>query len=312
MRFLVTGVKGQLGYDVVRELKKRGFNDILEYGKEQMDITNKQQVDDCIIGSEPDVVIHCAAYTAVDKAETDEENAWKVNANATRLIAEACAEVDAKLIYVSTDYVFDGKKKLGETYEVDDEVNPQSVYGSTKYEGEEAAKINPKYFIARTSWVFGVNGNNFVKTMLKLSESMNEVSVVSDQYGSPTYTVDLAKLLVDMALTDKYGTYHANNEGYTNWADFAEEIFRVNGKDMKVNHTTTEEYQANQKAKDPSKVIAPRPTNSCLSKECLDRNGFDRLPSWQDALKRYSQELKDFKEAQEREAQILNYSHRGE
>ena len=302
MRFLVTGVKGQLGYDVVKELKKRGYNDILEYDKEQMDITDKKQVDECIIESEPDVVVHCAAYTAVDKAEDDREIAELVNAKATKLIADATKEVGAKLIYISTDYVFDGEKPLPETYDTDEKVNPQSVYGETKYLGEEAAKTNPNHFIVRTSWVFGINGNNFVKTMLKLSETRDELNVVSDQFGSPTYTVDLARLLVDIALTDKYGTYHANNEGYTNWADFAEEIFKENGKNVKVNHITTEEY--------PTK--AKRPHNSCLSKDCLDRNGFDRLPTWQDALKRYSKELKEYKEKQEKEAQILNYSHKGE
>ena len=286
MRFLVTGVKGQLGYDVVKELKSRGYNDILEYDIQQMDITNKKQVEEVIVGSEPDVVIHCAAYTAVDNAEDNKELARKINFEGTRNIAEMTELIDAKLIYISTDYVFDGKKPLPETYDVNDEVNPQSVYGKTKYEGEKAAMFNPNHFIVRTSWVFGINGNNFIKTMLKLSENRNEINVVSDQYGSPTYTVDLARLLVDMALTDKYGTYHANNEGYTNWADFAEEIFKVNDVDMKVNHITTEEY--------PTK--ATRPKNSCLSKDCLDKAGFERLPDWKDALIRYSEELKKQKE----------------
>ena len=282
MRFLVTGVNGQLGYDVVKELKSRGFNDVLEYDVEQMDITNKRQVEQCIVGNEPDVVIHCAAYTAVDKAEENDELAKKINIEGTRNIAQMTELIDAKLVYVSTDYVFDGEKALGETYDINDKVNPQSVYGLTKYLGEKEALFNPHYFIVRTSWVFGINGNNFVKTMLKLSETKDEINVVSDQFGSPTYTVDLARLLVDMSLTDKYGTYHANNEGYTNWADFAEEIFKVNNIDMKVNHITTEEY--------PTK--AKRPKNSCLSKESLDDAGFERLPEWKDALLRYSKELK--------------------
>ena len=281
MRFLVTGVKGQLGYDVVKELKKRGYNDILEYDIEQMDITNKRAVEQCIVGSEPDVVIHCAAYTAVDKAEDNEELARKINVEGTRNIAEMTELIGAKLIYISTDYVFDGNKPLGQTYDVDDKVNPQSVYGKTKYEGEEAAKFNPKHFIVRTSWVYGINGNNFVKTMLNQVGKRNEVNVVSDQYGSPTYTVDLAKLLVDMSETEKYGTYHANNEGYISWADFASMIYYYSNIDMKVNYITTKEY--------PTKAV--RPKNSCLSKKSLDQNGFKRLPDWKISLQNYIKEL---------------------
>ena len=290
MRFLVTGVKGQLGHDVVKELKSRGFNDILEYDIEQMDITNKNHVDSCIVDGNVDVVIHCAAYTAVDKAEENEEIARKINVDGVENIAKASLKAGAKLIYISTDYVFDGNKELGKIYEVNDKVNPLSVYGKTKYQGEEKAKINPKYFIVRTSWVFGVNGNNFVKTMLKLSNENDEINVVSDQYGSPTYTVDLAKLLVDMSLTDKYGTYHANNEGYTNWSTFAKAIFFINEKDTKVNEIKAEDY----------KTKAIRPKNSCLSKDSLDKNGFERLPDWYNALKRYSYELiKEEKNKQE-------------
>ena len=296
MRFLVTGVKGQLGYDVVRELKKRGFNDILEYDFEQMDITNKKQVEQCIVGNEPDVVIHCAAYTAVDMAEEEEAIARKVNVDGTKNIAEMTELIGAKLIYISTDYVFDGERRLGFIYDVDDEVNPQSVYGKTKYEGEEAAKFNPKHFIVRTSWVFGINGGNFVKTMLNLSETKDEIGVVCDQFGSPTYTVDLARLLVDMSLTEKYGTYHANNEGFTNWAVFAREIFDVNAKKTIVHNLASEEYP--QKAK--------RPKNSCLSKKSLDDAGFDRLPYWKDALIRYSEELRIKKEQDKVKALKLN------
>ena len=282
MRFLVTGTNGQLGYDVVKELKRRGFNDVLEYDRNIMDITNPRQVEQCIVESEPDVVIHCAAYTAVDNAEDDESKAREVNKIGTRNIAQMTDLIGAKLIYVSTDYVFDGEKPYPETYDVDDKVNPLGVYGKTKYEGEQEAKFNPMHFIVRTSWVFGINGKNFVKTMLNQVGKREEVNVVADQYGSPTYTVDLARLLVDMSLTDKYGTYHANNEGYITWADFAEDIYEVNGVKMKVNHITTEEY--------PTK--AKRPHNSCLNKDCLDKAGFKRLPDYKDALKRYSEELK--------------------
>ena len=299
MRFLVTGVKGQLGFDVVKELKSRGFNDVIECDIAEMDITNRSEVEKVIVGSEPDVVVHCAAYTAVDNAEDNEELARKINVEGTKNLADMTELIGAKMIYISTDYVFDGTKPLGETYDVDDQVNPQSVYGKTKYEGELAAKANPKHFIVRTSWVFGINGKNFIKTMLNQVGKREEVNVVADQYGSPTYTKDLARLLVDMALTEKYGTYHANNEGYTNWADFTEEIYKVNDVKMKVNHITTEEY--------PTK--ATRPHNSCLSKDCLDRNNFDRLPTWIDALKRYSEELKQYKLE---ETKSLNLANKGE
>lgn len=182
-----------------------------------MDITNQKQVYNCIVGSEPDVVIHCAAYTAVDKAEDDFREVNNINVYGTKLIADYSKKVGAKLLYISTDYVFDGNKTFGKTYDVNDLVNPINKYGVTKYYGEEVTKINPKHFIVRTSWVFGINGNNFVKNMLRISKEKNEINVVCNQYGSPTYAVDLAKLLVDISLTDKYGIYHANNEGYTSW-----------------------------------------------------------------------------------------------
>ena len=283
MRFLVTGVKGQLGYDIVRELKKRGYTDILEFDKDDMDLTKEDEVRSKILETKPDVVFHCAAYTAVDNAEDNEELARLVNVSGTKYLSEVTKEIGAKLIYISTDYVFDGTKPYGETYDVDDTTNPTSVYGKTKLEGENEVKNNPKHFIVRTSWVFGINGNNFIKTMLKLSETRNEINVVSDQFGSPTYTVDLARLLVDLALTDNYGTYHANNEGYTSWDEFAREIFKVFNKDMIVNSITTEEY--------PTK--ATRPKNSCLSKDCLDKVGIDRLPSWQSAIERYKKEMEE-------------------
>lgn len=283
MKFLVTGVNGQLGHDIVLELKKRGYKDIIGFDKSDMDLTKEEEVYKKINNVKPDVVFHCAAWTAVDNAEDNPEMCRMVNVDGTRYLSEATTLIGSKLIYISTDYVFDGEKKLGETYDVDDQINPQSVYGKTKYEGELEAQKNPKHFIVRTSWVFGINGNNFIKTMLKLSETRDEINVVSDQFGSPTYTVDLARLLVDISESDKYGTYHANNEGYTSWDEFAREIFKVFNRDIKVNSITTSEY--------PTK--AKRPKNSCLSKDSLDRGGFKRLPSWQDAIIRYKKEMEE-------------------
>lgn len=284
MKVLVTGVNGQLGYEIVKELNNKGYTDILAVDKDEMDITNKDMVNNVIKNYHPDVIFHCAAWTAVDKAEDEKEACYNVNVNGTKYISEAAKEIDAKLIYISTDYVFDGTKEG--LYEIDDEVNPKSVYGETKYEGEQLVRQNVlKHFIVRISWVFGINGNNFIKTMLKLAETRNELTVVADQFGSPTYTVDLAKLLVEMSETEKYGTYHANNEGYCNWAQFAEYIFKVNNKDINVKHITSEEY--------PQKAYRPR--NSKLSKQSLDDNGFNRLPSWENAVERYSKELKKVK-----------------
>ncbi len=287
-KYLITGYKGQLGYDIKRELMARGVDErnILAIDKDEMDITNREEVMNVVTNYNPDVIFHCAAWTAVDKAEAEKELCHMVNVDGTRNIVDASIATDAKIIYLSTDYVFDGKKDLEETYNVDDEPNPMSIYGLTKYLGEQEVRRNPKHFITRISWVFGINGNNFIKTMLKLSDSKKELSVVDDQIGSPTYTVDLAKLLVVMGETDKYGTYHANNEGFTSWADFAEYIFKVNGKDVKVNHVSTEEY-----AKLTGQKQAYRPRNSKLSKDSLDAAGFERLPSWQDATVRYSEEL---------------------
>lgn len=279
MKYLITGVKGQLGYDIVRELEKRNEHEYLALDAAEMDITDQDRVREVITEYQPDAIFHCAAYTAVDKAEDNVEVCEKVNVEGTRNIAEAAREVDSKLIYLSTDYVFDGTKEG--KYTPEDPTNPKSVYGNTKYLGElEALKVL-KHYIVRISWVFGINGHNFIKTMLKLAETRDEVSVVSDQIGSPTYTVDLARLLVDMAHSDRYGIYHATNEGECSWADFAEYIFKANGKDTKVNHITSEEY--------PQKAYRPR--NSRLSKDKLVENGFDRLPTWQDAVDRYSEEL---------------------
>lgn len=282
MRYLITGSKGQLGYDVKRELLKRGVaeNDIFALDIEDFDITEQKQVLNAFYKYKPDYVFHCAAYTNVDKAEEDIYICKNVNILGTENMTIASEKYDAKIIYVSTDYVFDGTKKG--LYEIDDKPNPQSVYGATKYGGEEKVKQYPKHFIARTSWVFGINGKNFVKTMLRLAETNDEISVVADQFGSPTYTVDLAKTLVDIMSTEKYGTYHVNNEGYCDWATFAEYIFKSNNKDIKVNHIPTSEY----------KTKAVRPLNSRLSKKSLDENGFDRLPSWESAIDRYNDELK--------------------
>lgn len=284
MKFLVTGYNGQLGYDIVRELKSRGYNDYLAVDKDEMDITNKDEVMKVIKEYHPNVIFHCAAWTAVDKAEDMEEACYKVNVIGTKNIVDASKEVDAKILYMSTDYVFDGKKEG--YYKEDDQVNPMSVYGKTKYEGEVEVRRNPKHYITRISWVFGINGNNFIKTMIKLSENHDKLTVVNDQIGTPTYTVDLARLLVDMALTDKYGTYHSTNEEYCSWAEFADYIFKSNGIKTKVIPVTTEEY-----LKIAGTKQAYRPRNSKLSKEKLKKEGFNLLPTWKDATNRYCDEL---------------------
>ena len=281
-RYLVTGVGGQLGHDIVRELEARGEIDILAPDRETMDITDRDSVMELIRAYKPDVIFHCAAYTAVDKAEEDKETCEKINVEGTRNIVDASIEVGAKILYMSTDYVFDGTKEG--LYKEDDEVNPQSVYGQTKFQGEEEVRRNPNHFITRISWVFGINGNNFVKTMIKLSNRFEELKVVDDQIGSPTYTVDLSKLLVEMAHTDKYGTYNATNRGYCTWADFAEAIFKEYGVDVKVNHVTTDEYYGD-------KPHATRPENSEFDFTKLEENGFAKMPEWQDALRRYINEF---------------------
>lgn len=276
---LVTGVNGQLGYDVVKVLKSRNI-ECIGVDREEFDITDNNAVNNFIKKIMPDAVIHCAAYTDVNKSEDEFEICKKINAQGTENIAKVCKNIDAKMIYISTDYVFkgDGEKP----YEIDDETEPLGAYGSTKLLGEAAVKkILNKYFIVRVSWVFGKNGNNFVKTMLKVGKEKNEINVVDDQIGSPTYTPDLAVLLADMVVTEKYGVYHATNEQYCSWAEFAQEIFKQAGYSTKVNFITTEQY--------PSKAI--RPKNSRLSKKSLDEAGFKRLPEWKDALKRYLIEL---------------------
>ena len=280
MKVLVTGVNGQLGHDVVNELEKRGI-EAVGTDINDMDITDAESVDRVIKAASPDAVIHCAAYTAVDAAEDNEELCRRINADGTQNVANVCKELDIKMIYISTDYVFGGQGER--LWEPEDERDPQSVYGQTKYEGELAVQNTlSKYFIVRIAWVFGINGKNFVKTMLKLSENHDRIKVVNDQFGSPTYTYDLAKLLVDMVLTEKYGIYHATNEGICSWYDFACAIFEEAGIKMEVVPVTTAEYGAK----------ANRPFNSRMSKEKLTENGFERLPTWQDALKRYLAELK--------------------
>lgn len=281
MKILVTGVKGQLGYDVVRELEKRGL-EAVGVDIEEMDITDAASVERVIKEAAPDAVIHCAAYTAVDAAEDNEELCRKVNAEGTQNIANVCKELAIKLLYISTDYVFSGQGTRA--WEPEDERDPKSVYGQTKYEGELAVQNTlDKYFIVRIAWVFGMNGKNFVKTMLKLAENHDSLRVVSDQFGSPTYTYDLAKLLADMIQTEKYGVYHATNEGVCSWYEFACAIFKEAGIDMKVEPVTTAEYGAR----------AERPYNSRMSKEKLTENGFEKLPTWQDALKRYVKALQE-------------------
>lgn len=279
MKVLVTGAKGQLGHDVVKELESRGL-EVVGVGSAAMDIRDRGRVEAVITEAAPDAVIHCAAYTAVDAAEDDQEACRLVNAQGTRNIALACKKLDIKMLYISTDYVFSG---TGERpWEPEDDCSPQSVYGRTKREGELAVEeLLDKYFIVRIAWIFGANGGNFVKTMLKLGETHDTLRVVDDQYGSPTYTCDLAKLLVDMVQTEKYGVYHATNEGICSWYEFARAIFKEAVLPVKVLPVTTAEYGAK----------APRPHNSRLSKEKLTENGFDRLPPWQDALHRYLQEI---------------------
>lgn len=280
MKVLVTGTKGQLGYDVVNELEKRGHTAVA-VDIEEMDITDAVSVERVITEAEVEAVIHCAAYTAVDAAEDNVEICRRVNAEGTENIAKVCKKLNLKMIYISTDYVFDGEGER--PWEPDDERHPLNVYGQTKYEGELAVeKYLEKYFIVRIAWVFGVNGKNFIKTMLKLSETHEELNVVDDQVGSPTYTYDLAVLLVDMVESDKYGRYHATNEGLCTWYEFAKEIFRQAGVEVKVNPVTSDMFPAKAK----------RPKNSRMSKEKLDANGFHRLPTWQDALERYLSEIR--------------------
>ena len=282
MIVLVTGVKGQLGFDVVNELTKRG-HEAVGVDIAEMDITDKLSVDTVISSVRPQAVIHCAAWTAVDAAEDNEDKVRAVNATGTKYIAEACKDVGAKLMYISTDYVFDGQGS--EPWQPDcKDYRPLNVYGKTKLEGELAvAGTLEKYFIVRIAWVFGVNGKNFIKTMLSVGKTHDTVRVVNDQIGTPTYTYDLARLLVDMIETDKYGYYHATNEGgYISWYDFTKEIYRQAGYATKVIPVSTQEYGLSK---------AARPFNSRLDKSKLIEKGFKPLPAWQDALARYLKEI---------------------
>lgn len=279
MKVLVTGAKGQLGTDLMNELAKRGIESI-GVDVQEMDITDAEACRRVIKNSGADAVIHCAAYTAVDAAEDNVDLCRRINGEGTRNVAQACKEADTKLMYISTDYVFDGQGTR--PWEPDDERHPLNVYGQTKYEGELAVEeLSDKYFIVRIAWVFGVAGKNFIKTMLRLGKERGAVSVVDDQIGSPTYTYDLARLLVDMIQTDKYGRYHATNEGLCSWYEFAKEIFRQAGMDVPVTPVSSDAFPAK----------ATRPSNSRLNKDKLSENGFERLPAWQDALGRFLKEI---------------------
>lgn len=302
MKVLVTGVAGQLGHDVMNELHKRGYEGVgsdiapkysgaddgtavtkMDYV--QMDITNSEEVTETIKKVNPDVVVHCAAWTAVDLAEEKEnkEKVMAINVGGTENIARVCKELDCKMVYISTDYVFDGYGTRPWEEDCKDYA-PLNVYGESKLMGEKVVSLNlEKYFIVRIAWVFGVNGNNFIKTMLKVGKKFDTLKVVNDQIGTPTYTYDLSRLLVDMIETDKYGYYHATNEGgYISWYDFACEIFKQAGYKTKVNPVTTEEYSVSK---------ARRPFNSRLNKTKLVDNGFTPLPDWKDALSRYLKEI---------------------
>lgn len=289
MKVLVTGVKGQLGYDVMNELDKRGY-EAVGVDIEEMDITDETSVDKVITEVNPQAVVHCAAWTAVDAAE-DEENipkVMKVNAEGTENIAKVCKKLDCKMIYISTDYVFNGQGERA--WKPEDEREPLNIYGISKYEGELAVQRNlEKYYIVRIAWVFGVNGKNFIKTMVNLGKSHDKLTVVCDQIGTPTYTYDLARLLVDMAETDKYGVYHATNEGgYISWYDFTVEIMNQAGQyDDKYNRV-----QVSPVGSDEYPAKAKRPSNSRMDKSKLTENGFKPLPTWQDALSRYLKEAK--------------------
>lgn len=302
MKVLVTGVAGQLGHDVMNELNKRGYEGVgsdiapqysgaddgtavtkMDYV--QMDITNSEEVTETIKRVNPDVVVHCAAWTAVDLAEEKEnkEKVMAINVGGTENIARVCKELDCKMVYISTDYVFDGYGTRPWEEDCKDYA-PLNVYGESKLMGEKVVSLNlEKYFIVRIAWVFGVNGNNFIKTMFKVGKKFDTLKVVNDQIGTPTYTYDLSRLLVDMIETDKYGYYHATNEGgYISWYDFACEIFKQAGYKTKVNPVTTEEYGVSK---------ARRPFNSRLNKTKLVDNGFTPLPDWKDALSRYLKEI---------------------
>lgn len=282
MKILVTGYKGQLGFDVVNEAKSRGI-EAVGVDIDEMDITNKEQVEKVIKDGNFDAVVHCAAWTAVDKAEEPEllETVRAVNATGTKNINDVCKELDIPIMYFSTDYVFNGE---GETpWNEYDAFEPLNVYGVTKAEGETFVLENPKHFIIRIAWVFGKNGNNFIKTMLRLGKERGAISVVNDQIGLPTYTYDLAKLVVDMIQTEEYGIYHATNSGdFISWYDFAKEIFNQAGMEVEVTPVDSSQFPAKAK----------RPHNSRMNQTELDKHDFKRLPNWKDALSRYLRAIK--------------------
>ena len=282
MKIFVTGVRGQLGHDIMLELEKRGIG-ATGVDKEEMDITDAEAVDKLISAEAPDAVIHCAAWTAVDAAEDAEDACRAVNALGTENIAKVCGKLGIPMMYFSTDYVFNGTG--AKPWKPEDEADPLGAYGRTKYEGEQAVRkyVPKKHFILRLQWVYGINGKNFVKTMLRLSEDHKSLRVVDDQIGGPSYTPDIARLSVDMILTDRYGTYHVANRGYCSWAEFARKIFELSGKDVEVIPVSTEEYGAK----------APRPRNSRLDTSKLSESGFEELPMWEDALRRYLRELSE-------------------
>ncbi len=275
MKILVTGIKGQLGYDVVKALKLRGHQPI-GVDREEMDLMNDNMIQDFIMNLKPEAIIHCAAYTAVDQAEEEVEICYQINAEAVRVIAECAKALDIVMIYISTDYVFDGTKES--EYVETDTPNPINVYGASKLKGEQyVQQLLKKFYIVRISWVFGINGKNFIKTMQRLGKEQNQLNIIHDQFGSPTYTADLAPLLVDMIETNQYGIYHVTNEGYCSWYEFATEIFKQIGLDITLHPITTDEY----------KTKAKRPLNSKMSKKKLNENGFHILPTWKEALKNY-------------------------
>jgi len=275
MKVLVTGADGQLGYDVVKKLKELNIEHI-GVDKEDFDLTMEKETKKFILNYQPDVIVHCAAYTDVDQAEVERGLCYQVNVKGTRYIAEVAKKLDAKILYISTDYVFDGQGE--EPFEVTDEPNPINYYGKTKYHGEQKVqRLLDKYFIVRTSWVFGEHGNNFVKTMLRLGKERDEISVVADQYGSPTYTGDLAKLIIEMIKTDKYGIYHATNEGFCSWYEFAKEIFKSIDVDVKVKPVSSDEFETK----------AERPNNSKLSKQILVDKKFKILDNYKNTIHRF-------------------------
>jgi len=279
LKFMVTGVNGQLGHDVMMQLKEMDL-DVIAPRRDEFDLTNKDQVEKYIVKEKPDVIIHCAAYTAVDKAEDEKDLCYLVNVEGTRVVVEAAKEINARVVYISTDYVFDG---LGQAPHAEENAtNPVNYYGYSKEQGEKIVReLIDKHFIVRTSWVYGSNGNNFVRTMLKLAESRNEINVVSDQIGAPTYSKDLADFIINLVMTNQYGIYHGVNEGYCSWYEFAKTIFEKSGIEMKINPISTKEY--------PTK--AARPLNSKLSKRNTDKAGINRLPHWEDAISRFISEL---------------------